>query len=300
MPNIRSVIFNGSVARATGCAFVLSLLAACAAAPQRTTPAAGTSGADANLNAVAWMQTSVEHDLVYRSVYRGASDRLLQALVDPDWDALPAGDRERSAHGLPPAVIVDIDETVLDNSPYQARLLRDGKSYEKASWNAWCREKAATALPGAVEFAQLAARHGVTVFYISNRAVEVAPETLENLRATGFPIAADADVFLGQGRQVDGCTPADRSDKSCRRRLVGRSHRVLLQLGDQLGDFFETEAATPAARRAAAATWTGWFGVRWFMLPNPSYGNWEPALFGNDWSLPASEQRAEKLKNLTY
>lgn len=300
MPPFKGFIVRGSIVRASCCALVVSLLAGCAAAPQRLAPPAPTAGADANLNAVAWTQTSVEHDLVYRSVYRGASDRLLQALADPDWDALPAGDRDRSARGLPPAVIVDIDETVLDNSPYQARLLRDGKRYEKASWNAWCREKAATALPGAVEFAQLAARHGVTVFYISNRAVEVAPETLENLRATGFPIAADAHVFLGQGWQVDGCTPADRSDKSCRRRLVGRSHRVLLQVGDQLGDFFETDAATPAARRAAVAAWVGWFGERWFMLPNPSYGNWEPALFGNDWSLPASEQRAGKLNNLTY
>jgi acid phosphatase len=37
--------------------------------------------------------------------------------------------------GLPPALIVDIDETMLDNSPYQARLVRDGKSFDDASWN---------------------------------------------------------------------------------------------------------------------------------------------------------------------
>ena len=300
MQLFKGYLSERSIVRGASCALALSMLAACAAVPQRLAPPAAAAGADANLNAVAWMQTSVEHDLAYRSVYRGASDRLLQALADPGWDALTPSDRDRDASGLPPAVIVDIDETVLDNSPYQARLLRDGKSYEKASWNAWCREKAATALPGAVEFAQLAARHGVTVFYVSNRAGEVAPETLENLRATGFPIAADTDVFLGQGWQVDGCIPANRSDKSCRRRLVGRSHRVLLQVGDQLGDFFETDAATPAARRSAAAPWAQWFGERWFMLPNPSYGNWEPALFGNDWSLPAAAQRTGKLSSLRY
>jgi acid phosphatase len=75
---------------------------------------------------------------------------------------------------------------------------------------------------------------------------------------------------------------------------------VLLQVGDQLGDFFETDASSPAARRAAAAAWEAWFGERWFMLPNPSYGNWEPALFGGDWSLPAARQRASKLENLSY
>lgn len=276
----------------------LLLLAGCAATPQRSAPPAHAG--DANLNAVAWIQTSVEHDLVYRSVFRAASDQLARALADPAWDALPPADRDRAATGLPPAVIVDVDETMLDNSRYQARLLRDGKRYESAGWDAWCREQAATALPGAVEFAQRAARHGVTVFYVSNRTEEVAQGTLENLRATGFPIEAGTDVFLGKGRQVDGCTAADRSDKSCRRRLVGRTHRVLLQVGDQLGDFFETDAATPEARRAAAAAWEKWFGERWFMLPNPSYGNWEPALFGNDWSLPEAVQRAEKLKKLSY
>lgn len=282
------------------CVLALLLIAGCAASPQRLTPVAAHADDYANLNAVAWMQTSVEHDLVYRSIYRGASDRMLQALADPDWDALVPGDRDRDARGLPPAVIVDIDETVLDNSPYQARLLRDGARYEKTSWNAWCREQAARALPGAVEFAQLAARHGVTVFYVSNRSMEVAAETLANLRATGFPIAAGADVYFGQGMEVAGCTAVDRSDKSCRRRLVGRSHRVLLQLGDQLGDFAEIPPGTPAARREAATRWSDWFGERWFMLPNPTYGNWESALFGNDRSLPGPAQRAEKLRNLAY
>ena len=75
---------------------------------------------------------------------------------------------------------------------------------------------------------------------------------------------------------------------------------MLLQVGDQLGDFFEAAASTPASRRAAAAPMAAWFGERWFMLPNPSYGNWEPALFGNDWSLPADAQKAGKLKNLDY
>lgn len=299
MPMPESSIPPGRFTHRACGVLAFALLAGCAAAPQRQAPP-GTTGSDANLNAVAWMQTSVEHDLVYRSVFRAASDRLQQALDDPQWDALVASDRDRPTDGLPPAVIVDIDETMLDNSRYQARLLRDGTHYDKASWNAWCREKAATALPGAVEFARLAAERGVTVFYVSNRAQEVGPETLDNLRATGFPVAAGADVFLGQGFAVEGCTPADRSDKSCRRRLVGRGHRVLLQVGDQLGDFFEAAASTPASRRAAAAPMAAWFGERWFMLPNPSYGNWEPALFGNDWSLPADAQKAGKLKNLAY
>lgn len=276
----------------------LSVLAGCATGAARRAPVAGSG--DANLHAVAWMQTSVEHDQVYRSVFRAASYQLGLALADPDWDALPAGDRDRPASGLPPAVIVDVDETMLDNSRYQARLLRDGTSYESTTWDAWCREQAAIALPGAVDFARQAVARGVTVFYVSNRTQDLAQETLANLRATGFPTAHGDAVFLGKGFTVDGCTVVDRSDKSCRRRLVGRSHRVLLQVGDQLGDFFETRAVTPAERRLAASPWDDWFGQRWFMLPNPSYGNWVSAPYRNAHDLPIEAQREAIMKSLSY
>jgi 5'-nucleotidase (lipoprotein e(P4) family) len=276
----------------------LSVLAGCATGAARRAPVAGSG--DANLHAVAWMQTSVEHDQVYRSVFRAASYQLGPALADPHWDALPAGDRDRPASGLPPAVIVDVDETMLDNSRYQARLLRDDTAYAAASWDAWCREQAASALPGAVEFARQAVARGVTVFYVSNRTQDVASETLANLRATGFPTAQGEAVFLGKGFAVEGCTVADRSDKSCRRRLVGRSHRVLLQVGDQLGDFFETRAVTPTERRAAASPWDDWFGERWFMLPNPSYGNWASAPYRNAHDLPIEAQREAIMKSLSY
>ena len=75
----------------------------------------------------------------------------------------PKADRVAPITGLPPAVVLDIDETVLDNSPYQARLIRDGKAYDDASWAAWCKEERARALPGAVAFTQFAAAHGIAV-----------------------------------------------------------------------------------------------------------------------------------------
>ena len=118
-------------------------------------------------------------------------------------------------------------------------------------------------------------------------------------RSAGVTALGDA-VFLGKGFAVDGCTVVDRSDKSCRRRLVGRSHRVLLQVGDQLGDFFETRAVTPAERRAAASPWDDWFGQRWFMLPNPSYGNWVSAPYRNAHDLPIEAQREAIMKSLSY
>ncbi len=276
------------------CLFLAATLAGCASTAARRPPSAP---ALQNLNAVAWMQASAEHDLVYLEVFRAAGEKLLAALADPAWDALPPAEREIAAANLPPAVIVDIDETVLDNSPYQARLVRSGQPFDAASWSAWCREASARALPGAVGFAQLAARHGVTVFYLSNRAAALSAPTLANLRAEGFPLPPDREVFLGRGTDVAGCTTTG-GDKGCRRRLVGRGYRVLLQLGDQLGDFIDVEATSPAARAAAMAPWLDWIGERWFVLPNPSYGDWEAALLGGDFSLPPAQQETRKINAL--
>lgn len=262
---------------------------------QRVTPDSSAPPLpDDNLNAVAWTQTAIEHDLIYRQAYRMASDELVQALSDPTWEALPSG--ERKTPMIDPgktAVIVDIDETVLDNSPYQARLVVNGESYDENTWAAWCREENAAAIPGALAFTRLAASKGVTVFYLSNRANELGATTLENLRKLDFPIAADEDVFLGLGTVVPGCTPKG-SDKGCRRELISRKYRVLLQVGDQLGDFVDVATNTVRGREQAIAPYLDWIGQRWFVLPNPTYGHWEPALFNNNWKLPPAERRRAK------
>ena len=270
--------------------------AVAAAAPAPAAASAGPAPND-NLNAVAWTQTAVEHDLIYREVYRNATEKLARALKDRNWDALAREERNGSGARLAPAVIVDIDETVLDNSPYQARLVADGKAYDGFTWSEWCREQRAKPLPGALEFAQDAAKRGVAVFYLSNRAQDLNAATLANLRADGFPVEDDA-AFLGLGTLVDGCEEVG-TEKGCRRELVGRTHRVLMQFGDQIGDFVDVEANTAAGRRAAMAPYADWIGERWFVLPNPTYGSWEPALFGNDWALPAGERRKAKIEALT-
>jgi 5'-nucleotidase (lipoprotein e(P4) family) len=289
--------------------FALSLLAAafvagCASvAPVATTPApapepAATEAAtqapppDDSLNATAWFQTSVERDLVFREVYRAAGERLSAALADKRWDALPKEDRSNDPRTLPPAIVVDVDETVLDNSPSQVRQIRERRGFDEAAWGAWVEERKAKALPGAAEFLNAAAKRGVTVFYISNRDASLAEATVDNLRKAGFPLKDDAQ-FLGLGTVVDGCEQ-EGSEKSCRRKLVGRTHRVLMQFGDQVGDFVQIVANTPDGRRAAAAPYLDWIGQRWWVLPNPVYGSWEPALFNNAWSQPEGERRAQK------
>jgi acid phosphatase len=273
-------------------ALLLSLaLAGCATAPAPV-PAAAPGSApaleapDDNLNAVLWMQRSMEYRAIAESVFRAAGERLDAALADPAWDALVPAERAAAgdAASLPPAIILDIDETALDNSAYQARLVVDGTEF------------ADPAVPGAVELTRAAAAKGITVFYVSNRSAGLTAATLENLRSAGLPVQHDG-VFLGLGMQVPGCEQKG-SGKTCRRQLVGRGHRVLMQFGDQLGDFAQPAANTAEQHAALHAEHRAWFGERWWVLPNPSYGSWEAAAFGGDWSLPRSERRARKREAL--
>ncbi len=178
---------------------------------------------------------------------------------------------------MPPAIILDIDETVLDNSPYQARLIRDHVLFNERTWAKWCHEARAMALPGVHDFLQLAANRGVTVYYISNRDRELDASTLANLRAEGLPVGGD-HVFLGRGSVTPNCV----------------DHRVLMQFSDQIGDFVDISDNSLHGRRDAVAAWRDWFDERWFMLPNPTYGSWGPAVFGNDWMQSAEQRRRAK------
>ena len=269
----------------------------CATRPPPADPAAPpapAAAADDNLNAVLWVQRSAEYRANAESIFRAATAQLDRALATPDWDALAPAERAQTAPvaGLPPAVIMDIDETVLDNSPYQARLVASGGEYDEASWADWVEERSARPVPGVLAFARAAQARGVTIVYLSNRARHLGEATLANLRAVGMPVRDDG-VFLGLGTHVDGCEQQG-SEKRCRRLLAGRSYRVLMQFGDQLGDFVEVPANTPAARTALLDASGTWFGERWWMLANPAYGSWEPATFGNAWHLPRDARRQLK------
>ena len=259
-----------------------------------TTPVATTQQVPANdnLNAVDWMQRSTEYRASAETIYHAATARLDVLLADKNEDALVAEERGNSAKGLPPAVVLDLDETVLDNSPYQARLIDGDKEYADVTWDQWVEEKKARAVPGALAFTRAAAQKGITVFYVSNRAVHLKDATIANLEALGFPLKDDS-VFLGLGTFVQDCEQ-NGSEKLCRRKLVGQKYRVLMQFGDQLGDFVQVLSNTPADRQALADKYAGWWGERWFMLPNPSYGSWEPALFNNDWQRSRDERRKAK------
>jgi 5'-nucleotidase (lipoprotein e(P4) family) len=247
-------------------------LAACNPAPVRV-PAPTPAAAHDNLNAVLWMQTAAEYEATVRGNYAAALAQLDAAIADPSWNALPEGEAGQGFESLPPAIIVDADETMIDNSPSQARSVRAGGGYAYEKWLAWVNERRARALPGAVEFAQRATAKGVTVFFVSNRdAPQETASTLANLRTAGFPIADDASNVL-----LRGDPRWSGREKSQRRRWIAKSHRVVLMLGDNLGDFMDGVTTSIEARRALVAKYADRWGTRWFMQPNPSYGSWEAA-----------------------
>jgi acid phosphatase len=237
-----------------------------------------------NLHSTLWTQTSVEHDGLTRGMYRLAERQMRRALADSTWTAAveqaemgpPSSFRAR-----PPAVVLDVDETVLDNSAYQARLILDGATYSAETWQAWCREENATAVPGALAFTQAAANAGVTVFYVTNRDSVVDTATRANLERLGFPLAEEEHVVLTEGERA-----AWDGSKTPRRRHIAEDYRILLLIGDNFGDFLGEVETSVRARQRRAEAFAKYWGTRWIVLPNPQYGSWEGALFDYqyDWS----------------
>ena len=222
-----------------------------------------------------WVQSSAEYEAVALGTYAAARRALDRALADPTW----VGATEETANDQtqPPAVILDADETVIDNSMFQARVIRAGQTFDEARWTAWVNEAKATAIPGALEFVNYARSRGVTPFFITNRDHPHETEgTRRNLEQLGFLKTGEADNLM-----LRGARDVWKSDKSSRRAHVAANYRVLLLLGDDLNDFVNAREATHTQREGLVDERAEWWGTRWFMLPNPMYGSWERAAIGS-------------------
>src|SRR3989449_11174904 len=145
--------------------------------------------------AVVWVRRSVEYKASALTAFALARIRLDQALADRSWTGAPK-EQTGAYQALPPAVILDIDETILDNSGYQAWMALKGTSFDPKTWNAYVNTVTSVAIPGAVEFAKYADAKGVKVFYITNRTAEEEPATRKNLEKFGFPMGGNVDTVL--------------------------------------------------------------------------------------------------------
>jgi len=177
---------------------------------------------------------------------------------------------------LPTAIITDIDETILDNSPNAAHQALLNKDYEQSAWEEWTAKAQADTVPGALSFLKYAASNGIEVFYITNRLEKERAGTLSNLQKFNFPNADNAHLILKQ----------TTSSKEARRQAVMKTHSVLLLMGDNLADFSALyDKKTVDERLQATQQLAAEFGNHFIVLPNPNYGDWESALYNYNYSL---------------
>jgi 5'-nucleotidase (lipoprotein e(P4) family) len=260
-------------------------LGACAPVPAVRAPDPPASDL---LNAVLWMQRSVEFKATALTAFALARIRLDQALADPSWTGAPK-EQTGAYQSLPPAIILDIDETILDNSGYQVWMTLRDTTFDPRTWNAYVNTVTSLAIPGAVEFAKYAAERGVKVFYVSNRTAEEEPATRRNLEKLGFPLDDKVDTVLTTREQPDWT-----SAKGTRRAHVAKSYRVLLNLGDNFGDFVDEYRGTEAERLKVFEDHKHRWGREWIMLANPAYGSFESAPFKHDFKLSSGDKRKDK------
>ena len=234
--------------------------------------------ANNNFNSLLWMQASAEYKANTIQAYNTALRNINAALRDRKWTAA----KEQVGHysSLPPAIVMDIDETVLDNSRYMGKVVLEGGEWSVATWNEWVALQSATAVPGAVEFINAMKGKHVRVIFISNRECRKGDKsgagncqeavTIANLAKVGVAGVLPEDVLLAG--EEDGWT----SEKKSRREYVAKKYRIVMLFGDDLGDFLADVKSniTPQERdRLVSENKDNW-GRKWFVLPNPTYGSW--------------------------
>ena len=229
------------------------------------------------LFATLYMQTAAEYKASAIQTYNAASAHIDNAITDKSWTGvLEQGDNFADK---PPAIVLDVDETVLDNSPYAAKKIQTGTTFTPASWDAWVAMKSAPAIPGAVAFIEQVQAKGVEVIFVTNRACKARPgnddpcpqkqDTLDNLISAGFK-ATNKTLFLKQER------PEWTSEKKSRREFIAKDYRVVMLFGDDFGDFLPDvkKNITADERAKLVSKYQSNWGTKWFVLINPTYGSW--------------------------
>jgi 5'-nucleotidase (lipoprotein e(P4) family) len=198
-----------------------------------------------------WMRDSEEFVAIFRQTY-----------------ALAAQSVERQAatlgRGTPWAVVLDVDETTLDNTIYQLERAAYHLPFDSASWNAWVRRARADSLPGVASFITRVRALGGRMVYLSGREEAFADQTRQNLAALGFwqendrlCLQAPDRAYTKRVRREELRTGTGKCA------YPGERVRALAYVGDNIADLPEADEEP------------GELGVNFFVLPNPAYGGWE-------------------------
>ncbi|MBW9212173.1 MULTISPECIES: 5'-nucleotidase, lipoprotein e(P4) family [Terrabacteria group] len=222
--------------------------------------------------AVAWYQTSAEAKALYTQGYNAAIKSLEEKIKN-----------NKSNKKL--AVVLDLDETVLDNSPIQAHYAVNGKAYPEG-WHEWVMYGKADVVYGAKEFLDFANKNGVGIFYVTDRNAETEFEaTKKNLIEKKLPLQSDANLML----KAKG-----EKGKDARRKKVEETHKIVMLVGDNLHDFATPKDGSLQGRDNFVKENAKEWGDKFIMLPNPMYGSWEGTLYNNDFK--KSDEEKDKLR----
>lgn len=233
---------------------------------------------DYSLNALLWQQRSGEYRALCYQAFNTAKVQLDEILL-------------KNNSSKPLALITDIDESILDNSPQQAKDLLNKTTYTEESWIDWTNKAIAKALPGAVEFFNYAKSKGVNCFYISNRRPVEKETSIKNLTDAGFPQADSIHVMM----------KGESSDKEGRRQSVSKDYTIVMLIGDNLNDFdkqFYKQDATTRSNLTDSNKQL--FGTKFIILPNPLYGDWESAIWNGEKITPKEALKRKKSGLVTY
>ena len=240
------------------------ILAACTPEPEKQAQQIG-------IQSLVYTQKSAEIEALYLQGYNVATDRIREAQFDK--------------MAKKPAVTLDLDETVLDNSPFNAKLLLDNMSYSPDLWDEWCERREALPLPGALDFTKFAQSSGVEVFYVSNRTENLLDATIDNMQKLGFPNSDTTHILL----------KTTTSSKDARREKIREEYEIILLLGDNLGDFdgiFDNREMNMGKNNVYEAGAS--FGRQFIMFPNAMYGGWQKAAYPE--GIPDAQGMIESLR----
>ena len=249
------------------------LLGGCATMKKYTAEQAAGMYSTQDLNeqlvmATLWMQSSAEFKALSYQAFNVAAMNL---------DSFLNG----YTGSKPVAVIVDADETVIDNSAYEAWLIGQDFGYSSKTWTPWMEAAEARAMPGAKEFLNYAAAKGVEIFYVTNRKMVGYDGTKKNLMELGFPNVDEKHLLLR----------IDSSDKQARRDIVAKDYEIALLMGDNLNDFTSDFAKKTVEQRFLETDKIqDQWGTKFIVLPNPTYGEWEGAVYDGNWGASAAEK----------
>jgi 5'-nucleotidase (lipoprotein e(P4) family) len=224
------------------------------------------------LTSVLWQQTSAEYRALCIQAYNIAELRM----------------NEYKENAAEKAIVIDVDETILDNSPYRAERIRDD-DFDGSFWD-WVKAEKAETVPGALEFLLKADSLGFNIYYITNRDEKYREYTADNMMKLGFPQVDEGHLLMRENKN---------SNKTERRKKVTAKYEIILLIGDNLVDLSqEFYGSNIRNRKDTVDMFADEFGKRYIVLPNPVHGRWKKMFYHRNDKLSDDEKRGKLIEGL--